>query len=264
LGVNVFQTWRLERQLRGRSGRQGDPGESAMFHGIDDPEFRPMFGTGIGAKMVDKVMRGSDEPASNRLIQVSLERFLRRAADIASATLIAGVAYDTVFDEQRDAVHRRREAAVRGADLRAEITAAMERLIDEKLAEAGHDLPALRSTLTALIPLDVDTAERDALCAGAQAAYRRREAELDARHGDGSTRELERRITRAVIDAEWRRHLRDIEDLPRGAAIHQIAGRDPLIAYRRDAADLFADMIRRVDEAIVDKLFHIDADIDAD
>ncbi|HEY2699528.1 MAG TPA: hypothetical protein VGJ45_28990 [Pseudonocardiaceae bacterium] len=175
LGTNVFQTWRLEQHLRGRAGRQGDPGESDMFYSVDDSEMRGMMGR--YRNFIETTLRSTDTPTNNRITEYAFQRALRRHAERMSAHLIEQTAYDVVFDEQRAAISRRRQAALRGADLRAEIVGRL----------TGAKLPA----------------------------YDQREAEVDAAIGTGAMRELERRVTVTVIDKQWRAHIRAMDDLDR-------------------------------------------------
>jgi preprotein translocase subunit SecA len=208
LGTNVFQTWRLEQHLRGRAGRQGDPGESDMFYCMDDPEIRALMGRYLNR--VDKMMRSEDTPANSRIIEYAFRRSLRRHAERMSAGLIERTAYYVVFDEQYAAISRRRSAALHGASLRAEIVG---RLTEAKLA-----------------------------------AYDQREAEVDATIGPGAMRELERRVTMTVIDRQWRKHIRAMDDLDK------TQGTD---AYRRDAAKVFADTLAKIDEDIIGYVFTV-------
>jgi preprotein translocase subunit SecA len=126
---------------------------------------------------IETTLRSTDTPTNNRITEYAFQRALRRHAGRMSAHLIEQTAYDVVFDEQRAAISRRRQAALRGADLRAEIVGRL----------TGAKLPA----------------------------YDQREAEVDAAIGTGAMRELERRVTVTVIDKQWRAHIRAMDDLDR-------------------------------------------------
>lgn len=240
LGTNVFVTWRLEQHLRGRAGRQGDPGESDMFYCMDDPAIRALMGRHLN--MIDKMMRLDEKAMTGRYLEYFYRRALRKHAERMSAKIIGQVAYSVVFDEHRAAVFRLRQAAIQTENIQPEIMAMIDRLTDAQL--------------TQFVPLETDPDEsvRDAV----RRAYQRREAEIDAIAGAGEMRYLERRVVCVVIDREWPKHIEAMDALAEARRPTSKDKEDEQLArYRRDAAKLFSDTLTKIDEDIVGFLFNL-------
>ena len=273
LGAEMFETRRLEQHLRGRSGRHGEPGESAFFIALDDEMWQTApVDPKHTARMGSLIAKGAD-PLEIRQFNWVVTRFLNQRSAHMSAQLIEAFTYDAVLDEQRTAIYRRRQAAVNGADLREYCRGLIDQQVDRYVAGAERqhqDVNAARASFAEQFRISVDAGEisgsnyqrlGELLRADAHRRYDDREAELDALNPDDrpgtKARQLEQQSTIVIIDRCWRQHLQTMEDVITASALHRVAGRDQLTAYRRDAAEAFGTLVEQIDEDIVKYLLTV-------
>ncbi|HCU51795.1 MAG TPA: preprotein translocase subunit SecA, partial [Micromonosporaceae bacterium] len=280
LGTERHESRRIDNQLRGRSGRQGDPGESRFYLSLGDELMRR-----FNAALVERVMvtlRVPDEvPIEAKMVtraiksaqsQVEMQNFEIRKNVLK---------YDEVMNKQRKVTYGERLRVLRGEDLREQIDNMITDVVTAYVlgATSGSyaedwDLEKLWTALKTLYPIGVrwqDIVEEaedltpeallELVVADAHRAYEQREAEIDATAGKGAMRELERRVLLSVLDRKWREHLYEMDYLKEGIHLRATAQRDPLIEYQREGFDMFAQMMDGIKEEAVGFLFNADVQV---
>ena len=248
-GLDVLGTERDERridnQLRGRSGRQGDPGESRFYLSLDDESMR-LFATGALQWVIGKTLP-DDVPIEARMVTKAIERAQstveQRNGEIRKNVL----KYDEVMNEQRKVIYRRRDQILAGADLRQEafeyLDDAVRTTVDAHCVTEvpeDWDLEGLHAELLTFYPSTV-TVEQSGTCphtddmhvlvmSDAETYYQRREEE----HPD-LMREVERQVMLQLIDQRWREHLQEMDYLQEGINLRAMGERDPLVEWQREA-----------------------------
>jgi preprotein translocase subunit SecA len=273
LGTERHESRRIDNQLRGRSGRQGDPGESRFYLSLED-ELMRLFATGA----MDWVMGKSlpdDVPIESKMVSKAIERAQttveQRNAEIRKNVL----KYDEVMSEQRRVIYARREQILAGADLR---TGAMEYLaeaVDGAIAtfcvsdfSEEWDLEGLVAEVRTLWPSRLDVTALadsegtdelyDRLMAEAVAHYEAREAEA----GDDLMRRLEREVMLRIIDQRWREHLADMDYLRDGINLRAMGQKDPLNEWQREGFEMFSAMMSGIARDFVRYLMHIEVKVE--
>ncbi|WP_166987600.1 preprotein translocase subunit SecA [Canibacter zhoujuaniae] len=265
LGTERHESRRIDNQLRGRAGRQGDPGESRFYLSLTDHLMR-LFQSGLASTMMnnpripdDAVLEGK---IMSRGIQSAQTQVETRNAEIRKNVL----KYDDVLNRQRQAIYADREQILDGDDIRDRVTQFREDTIRNIVnahqnADGGWDLDGIWNELGRLYPMGITADELLAAAGGkfgkngadyisrelisdAEHAYKAREEEL----GEIGMRELERRVVLATIDRHWRDHLYEMEYLKEGIGLRAMAQRDPLVEYQREGYELFQAMTDQIKE----------------
>ncbi|MBE9376346.1 preprotein translocase subunit SecA [Saccharopolyspora sp. HNM0983] len=276
LGTERHESRRIDNQLRGRSGRQGDPGESRFYLSLGDELMRR-----FNAAMVETVMTRLKVPDEVPIEHKMVTRAIRNAqtqVEQQNTEIRKNVLkYDEVMNQQRSVIYTERRRVLEGEDLREQL---MHMLTDVVTAyvnaetSAGYaedwDFEKLWSALKTLYPVAVDVEQLEddeedlskerlleLIVADARAAYDRREAEVDGKVGPGAMRELERRVVLSVLDRKWREHLYEMDYLKEGIGLRAMAQRDPLVEYRREGFDMFHAMLDALKEESVSFLFNV-------
>jgi preprotein translocase subunit SecA len=277
LGTERHESRRIDNQLRGRSGRQGDPGESRFYLSLQD-ELMHRF----KSDMVDSFLRRfnvpDDVPIEAKMVSNAIRSAQTQVEQQNFEIRKNILKYDEVMNRQRTVVYDERRRVMEGEDLGEQIREFIETTIDGYVREAtseGYDeeweLDKLWTALKELYPVGVtpDQVREQAggalsadflssvLVEDALAAYDRREAEL----GEEVTRELERRVVLSVLDRRWREHLYEMDYLQEGIGLRAIGQRDPLVEYQREGFDLFQAMMDGVKEETVGYLFNVAVDV---
>jgi preprotein translocase subunit SecA len=277
LGTERHESRRIDNQLRGRSGRQGDPGESRFYLSLQDDLMR-LF----KSEWVDMILRSlnipDDQPIEHKRVSNAIKgaQTQREAQNFEIRKDV--LKYDDVLNRQRQVIYEERRMVLEGGDLSEQIghmldesvTAYVRGATSEGYPEAW-DLDQLWTALRTLYPISVSIEEiedeaggRDALASelltqrlvdDARAAYALREAEL----GSEPMRELERRVLLTVLDRKWREHLYEMDYLREGIGLRAFAQKQPLVEYQREGFDLFSVMMDAIKEESVGLLFHLDA-----
>ncbi|WP_424189354.1 preprotein translocase subunit SecA [Actinokineospora sp. G85] len=280
LGTERHESRRIDNQLRGRAGRQGDPGESRFYLSLGD-ELMRRFNSGMVERVMDTLRVPEDQPIEAKMVTRAIKsaqtQVEQQNFDIRKNIL----KYDEVMDKQRKVIYAERERILRGEDLQSQI----QRMIDDTVAAYVQGATAdgyaedwdhhkLWTALKQLYPVSVtweelvDRAEADgsdmdheylltAIQEDAAAAYAAREAEIDGRVGEGTMRELERRVMLTVLDRKWREHLYEMDYLKEGIGLRAMAQRDPQIEYQREGFEMFAVMLDALKEESVSYLFNL-------
>ncbi len=265
MGTERHESRRIDNQLRGRSGRQGDPGESRFYLSLEDDLMR-IFATGA----MDWVMSRSledDIPIESKMVTKSVERAQTTVEQRNAETRKNVLRYDEVMNNQRRVIYQLRGQILEGAELREQ---ALEHLSDEVEAIAA-DLPEddpwdHRSILTTvgnlwptdLTPEDLAGTETPEDLAGrllddATALYERRESEIGAEVMRG----LERQVMLRVIDQHWRTHLYEMDYLKEGIHLRAAGQKDPLSEWQREGFEMFGDLMKRIRGDFVRMITHI-------
>ena len=274
LGTERHESRRIDNQLRGRSGRQGDPGESRFYLSLTD-ELMRLFNTGMATRLMAAAPEDSalDSKIVSRAIATAQSNVEGRNAEQRKNVL----KYDDVLNRQREAIYKDRGRILHGDDLKEQISGFVDEvlttIIDARVAE-GHaedwDFDELWSALKQVYPISItvdDLAEdagdrtkitRDQIVkevlADAHLIYEEREKSV----GEESMREIERRVMLSVIGERWPEHLYEMEYLKEGIGLRAMAQRDPLVEYQREGYDMYQSMLGAVREETVTYLFNLD------
>ena len=281
LGTERHESRRIDNQLRGRSGRQGDPGESRFYLSLGDELMRRFNGATLES-LLTRLNLPDDVPIEakmvNRAIKSAQTQVEQQNFEIRKNVL----KYDEVMNQQRMVIYEERKRILDGEDLRQQshdmlvdvITAYVDGATAEGYAE-DWDLEQLWGALRTLYPVGVDhhdlidsdavgeagelTREEllDILVTDAEKAYATREADIDATAGPGAMRQLERNVLLNVLDRKWREHLYEMDYLKEGIGLRAMAQRDPLVEYQREGYDMFIGMLDALKEESVGFLFNV-------
>jgi preprotein translocase subunit SecA len=277
LGTERHESRRIDNQLRGRSGRQGDPGESRFYLSLQDDLMR-LFNSGAAASLMG---RGPDDLAIesktvSRAIRSAQSQVEGRNAEIRKNVL----KYDDVLNRQREAIYGDRRHILEGDDLADRVERFLEDVVTEVVdahTGEGHsddwDFDTLWTELKVLYPVGLtidevlteagsrgkitDTMLRQEILSDAKIAYQKRTATI----GEPAMRELERRVVLSVIDRRWRDHLYEMDYLKDGIGLRAMAQRDPLVEYQREGFALFQSMMGQIREETVGFLFNLEVEV---
>ncbi|MBA3802353.1 MAG: preprotein translocase subunit SecA [Acidimicrobiia bacterium] len=268
IGSERHESRRIDNQLRGRSGRQGDPGESRFYLSLDD-ELMRLFATGALSYVMNRTLP-DDEAIEAKMVTKAIER-AQTTVETRNAEIRKNVLkYDEVMNEQRKVIYARRDQILNGEDLKS---AALEYLADAvdslieahcaSVADDEWDLDGLAAELRTFWPTTV-TEERlgdssntdemyDLVMADATAEYERRETEL----GDQVMREVERQVMLRIIDQRWREHLEEMDYLKEGINLRAVGQKDPLTEWQREGFEMFGAMMKGIAQDFVKYVMHV-------
>ncbi|MFC4586457.1 preprotein translocase subunit SecA [Sphaerisporangium corydalis] len=281
LGTERHESRRIDNQLRGRSGRQGDPGESRFYLSLEDDLMR-LFNSARVEMIMTRLNIPEDVPIESGIVSKAIASAQHQVEQQNFEIRKNVLKYDEVMNRQRKVIYAERHRVLEGADLRDQVRDFVTEVIDgyvsaatsegfaeewdlDKLWKAFQQLYPISATVDELIEREAD-GERENLTpqligdwvkADALAAYERREEELGAE----TVRELERRVILSVLDRKWREHLYEMDYLQEGIALRAYAQRDPLIEYQREGFDMFAAMLEGIKEESVGYLFNLEVEV---
>ena len=291
LGTERHESRRIDNQLRGRSGRQGDPGESRFYLSMEDDLMR-MFASGLAQRIMSSGAYPDDVPLESKMVTRGIAGAQRQVESRNYEIRKNVLKYDDVMTEQREKVYSERRRVLDGEDLEPQIEAfraqAVSSIVNAGTAEGRPDewdLDALWDELGRLYPVgltqdevvealggkDALTSERliDELSEDVAVAYEDAEARIEANAlahvqlGEDPMRTLERRILLAVVDKRWREHLYEMDYLKEGIGLRAMAQRDPLVEYANEGARMFRAMMEGIREETVEQIFANVARFDA-
>lgn len=271
IGTERHESRRIDNQLRGRAGRQGDNGSSRFYLSLEDDLMR-LFGSDNIASIMDKLGMDENEPIEHQLITRSIEQAQKKVEgrnfDIRKHVL----QYDDVMNQQREVIYGQRRQILMGEGLKENIMSMINQMIDqymdlyanEKLYPEDWDVNSLAESCTnlfapkgRLVPEELEKFSRDELkdelYSVAKEAYDLREAMFGA---DGM-RELEKVVMLKVVDNKWIEHLDHMDMLREGITLRAYGQRDPLIEYKIEAFDMFERMIANIQEEIARTVFQV-------
>jgi preprotein translocase subunit SecA len=277
IGTERHEARRIDRQLRGRSGRQGDPGASQFFISLEDNLMR-LFAPERISSMMDKLGAPEGEPLAHPMLNKSIERAQKRVEARNFEIRKHLLEYDNVMNQQREIIYERRNAVLEGEDISSEVQEMLEELVTDRID--GHlpegmpldevDWKPFFSELelfflTPLKPDDFAAAIEEGVDAltvatldAVRASYARREAE----YGESIMREVERHVILRTIDEKWRDHLYEVDRLKEGIGWASVGGKDPLLQYKKDAYEYFVALNLQIRDEVVKRLFRVQIQVD--
>jgi len=270
LGTERHESRRIDNQLRGRSGRQGDPGASRFFLSLEDDLMR-MFATKTVSGLMDRLSLPDDVPITHRLVTRAIANAQRQVESQNFERRKNVLKYDEVMNKQREVIYDTRRLILEGEDLREQTVGFLADVVSDVIAlyapqgvyPEEWDLDGLFTALGTIYPsgvrkedvhLDtVDHAEFEALLLeDAERAYKNREAEL----GTELLADLQRAVLLNVLDRRWREHLYEMDYLQEGIGLRAIGQRDPLVEYQREAFDMFQALQESIKREAVTYVFN--------
>ena len=271
VGTERHESRRIDNQLRGRSGRQGDHGSSRFYLSLEDDLMR-LFGADNIASLMDKLGMEEDEPIEHSLISRSIEQAQKKVEAQHFNTRKNVLEYDDVMNQQREVIYGQRRQILHGEKLRENIFFMIEKLIDhgmdlfvnEKIHPEEWDFDGLIEYATDLFAAEGDLQKteldgmsreeiREDLLESANENYDRREALF----GADNMRELEKVVMLKVVDSKWMDHLDAMDMLRQGIGLRAYGQKDPLIEYKIEAFDMFGQMIEHIQEDIVKYIYRV-------
>ena len=280
LGTERHESRRIDNQLRGRSGRQGDPGESRFYLSLQDDLMR-RFNSGLVERFLSAAGIPDDAPIESKMVSNAI-RSAQTQVEAQNFEIRKNVLkYDDVLNRQRQVVYGERRLVLEGEDIKDQVQTFLKDTLGAYVAAAtgegfpeDWDLETLWTALSALYPisftvkdLENELGSRSALDTDyleqrvvddAISAYATRESAL----GSEVMRELERKVLLSVFDRKWREHLYEMDYLQEGIGLRAMAQRDPLVEYQREGFDLFAAMMDAIKEEIAGYLFNVEVSVE--
>jgi preprotein translocase subunit SecA len=273
LGTERHESRRIDNQLRGRSGRQGDPGESRFYLSLED-ELMRLFATGV----MSRVMNASfpdDVPLESKMVSRAVERAQGTVEDRNFEIRKNVLKYDEVMNEQRKVIYKRRQQILDGEDLREEatdaITSAIGRLVDQYCDGEYHeewDIPGLLDAAKSYFPTRITKEQiengvmreeiEQLFIDDALTLYDDKEAQI----GTEVLRDIERRVLLSVLDQHWREHLYEMDYLQEGINLRAMGQQDPLAEWQREGFDMFEAMMGQIEDDFVRYVFHLQVVVD--
>ncbi|MFM8268473.1 MAG: preprotein translocase subunit SecA [Ilumatobacteraceae bacterium] len=268
LGTERHESRRIDNQLRGRSGRQGDPGASRFYLSLEDDLMR-LFATGALSWVMGRALP-DDEAIEAKMVTKAIERAQttveQRNAEIRKNVL----KYDEVMNEQRKVIYARRDQILAGADLKSAaleyLSDAVDALIDAHCVSEDSDewdIEGLVRELSTFWPNEIAVASieplddaddiYDLVMADARAHYERRETEL----GPEVMRDVERQVMLRIIDQRWREHLEEMDYLQEGINLRAMGQKDPLTEWQREGFEMFGSMMKGIAQDFVRYVMHV-------
>ena len=279
LGTERHESRRIDNQLRGRSGRQGDPGESRFYLSLGDDLMR-LFKSDWVERVLLALKVPDDQPIENKSVTKSIASAQGQVEALNFESRKNVLKYDDVMSRQREVIYGERREVLEGADLHDQVRTMIDEFVTTYVTAATEgfpeewDLDALWAALKTVYPISLryQDLERDAggrdgldretlmddLKADAHKAYDARESEV----GVEVMRELERQVLLSVLDRKWREHLYEMDYLREGIGLRAYSQRDPLVEYQREGFDMFNAMKEGIREETVGFLFNLEVQVD--
>jgi preprotein translocase subunit SecA len=269
LGTERHESRRIDNQLRGRAGRQGDRGKSRFYLSLEDDLMR-LFATGAMNYVMDRALP-EDVPIEAKMVSKAIER-AQNTVEAKNAEVRKNVLkYDEVMNEQRKVIYKRRRQILEGEDLRDESVDAITEVVDHLIAThagAEHpeewDVDALDTEMQSFWPTELDAdrlaeepstgALYETLAADALERYEERESTV----GVDTMRQVERQIMLRLIDQRWREHLYEMDYLREGIHLRAMGQKDPATEWQREGYEMFGHMIKAIDSEYVRYIMHVE------
>jgi preprotein translocase subunit SecA len=270
MGTERHEARRIDNQLRGRAGRQGDPGSSRFFVSFGDDVMRRFAPEWVG-NMMGALGMDEDMPLESRMASRAIESAQTKVEGHNFDIRKHVVEYDDVMNKHRDLIYTERRKILEGADLKANIWDMVEQDVTDLMEnhvpdgqQEGRDLKALLTEVKTIVPLPPHFTEAhfaslsreeilQELLAEAQAQYEAKEQEL----GADKMRMLERLVMVGTIDRLWVEHLTALEDMRQGIGLAGYGGQDPLVAFKREAHDMWDQLSDHIRQQITHRIFHV-------
>ncbi len=275
IGTERHEARRIDNQLRGRSGRQGDPGASRFYVALEDDLMR-LFGGERIRMIIEKISGGEDIPLEYSMMTRQIEKAQKRIEERNYKSRSQVLKYDDVMNQQREVIYAQRRRVLMGEDIRDTIKQMLRSTIEQIVAAhcpgeipySQWDLEALNLALHSVIPaaylqpLTEDEVEKRRgkdigalLLERAQAAYEKKSAELEEAGLD--MREIERVVLLREVDSKWMEHIDNMDQLRDGIGLRAYGQTDPVVAYQKEGFDMFDEMISAIQQGTVQTLFRV-------
>jgi preprotein translocase subunit SecA len=282
LGTERHESRRIDNQLRGRSGRQGDPGESRFYLSLQD-ELMRRFNSGLVERFLGAAGMPEETPLESKIVSNAIKSAQTQVESLNFEMRKNVLRYDDVMNKQRTVVYSERREVLEGVDIKELVEVSLKETITAYVNSATQtgvaedwDLKTLWNALRTLYPISFTSEQMLSEIGGAVAldndylleriledsrqAYGKRESELTPT----VMRELERKILLSVLDRKWREHLYEMDYLQEGIGLRAMAQRDPLVEYQREGFDLFSAMMDAVKEELVSFVFNVEVQVEGD
>ncbi|MGZ4213091.1 MAG: preprotein translocase subunit SecA [Actinomycetota bacterium] len=271
LGTERHESRRIDNQLRGRSGRQGDPGESRFYLSLEDDLMR-LFATGMVDRLMSSLKIPDDMPIESKLVTRSIARAQHQREQQNFEIRKNVLKYDDVINKQREAIYGRRNELLDGEDIEEQAEQWIRDVVEAVVLEFANpdiqpeewDLDALAITMRTVYPtaMSAESFDRqfltveeltDRFADEALEVYDRRADEI----GEEEFRNIERRVLLSVLDSKWREHLYEMDYLQEGIGLRAIGQRDPLVEYQNEGFQMFQAMQSEIKQEFVQYMFHV-------
>jgi preprotein translocase subunit SecA len=271
LGTERHESRRIDNQLRGRSGRQGDPGESMFYLSLEDDLMR-MFASDRVSSIMDRLKWPEDEPIAARMVTRAVESAQRQIEELNFERRKNILKYDDVMNTQRQVIYGERHKILNGADFKEEalnfvtevLSGTVAQWTGDKTFSEEWDLEGLRAAIGEVYPIRLraeDLAEArniaeltQLVLEDALALYEEKESAV----GSAVMRELERMVLMSITDNKWREHLYEMDYLQEGIHLRAYGQRDPLTEYRREAYDMFEELTQGIRDEFVRYIYRVE------
>jgi preprotein translocase subunit SecA len=273
LATERHESRRIDNQLRGRSGRQGDPGESRFYLSLED-ELMRLFATGAMNWVMGRALP-DDEAIEAKMVSKAIER-AQNTVESRNAEIRKNVLkYDEVMNEQRKVIYAKRDQILTGGDLHSQLLSSLDKAMHDLVAEhcsadspSDWDLELLHTEVTGYYPTKFTVEElgqaanrtvlTNSFITEANEHYAAKEAEL----GPEILRDVERNILLSIIDQRWREHLQEMDYLQEGINLRAMGQKDPLVEWQREGYDMFGHLVRAIDDDFVRYAMHAEVTVE--
>jgi preprotein translocase subunit SecA len=272
LGTERHESRRIDNQLRGRSGRQGDPGSSRFYLSLEDDLMR-IFGGDRIQGLMNRIGMDEGEPIEHRLISGAIERAQRKVEGHHFDIRKQLIEYDDVMNQQREVIYRQRQESLRGENLKPAIVEMIQGIVesiadefaDDRLLPEEWDWQALNDEFFQFFSFRVhpdksilDSLSQemlyDYLYSETMAFYQKKELDLDPRE----FRKVEQLVMLQTVDRYWKDHLLQMDHLKEGIGLRGYAQQNPLIVYKKEGFEMFQEMIYQIQKSIISVLFRVE------
>lgn len=272
IGTERHEARRIDNQLRGRAGRQGDPGSSRFYLSLEDDLLR-LFGSDRISSLMEKLGMKEGEAIEHPWLTKAIEAAQKKVESMHFEARKYLLAYDDVMNKQREVIYRERKYVLENSDLKGHFFKMVEDLVDllldayvgEEIRPEERDVKGLIHRLKSLFPFDLDLTEEEILegnrahvkekiLSKAKDSYEDREKRI----GTDAMRQVEKLVMLHVIDTRWKEHLLALDHLRQGIGLRAYGQKDPLLEYQFEAFELFKELIARIKEEIITYLFRVE------
>ncbi|AUW94730.1 preprotein translocase subunit SecA [Sulfobacillus thermotolerans] len=271
IGTERHESRRIDNQLRGRAGRQGDPGSSRFYLSLED-DFLRLFAAQTLSNLMDRLGVEEDEPIESPMLSRAIESAQKKVEARNFDARKQVLQYDDVMNLQREVIYKQRKDILSKENLREDIMHMLSELVDDALAvhcpanlhpDEWELQPLLDSLHEIFLPEgmvrveDLEGKEREemqqVLVEAGTRAYEQKEQEF----GEEAVRELERMILLRVVDSKWMEHLDAMDNLREGVGLRAYGQQDPLVEYKKEAYDMYQNMLGAIREEVIRMMFHL-------
>ncbi len=271
IGTERHESRRIDNQLRGRAGRQGDPGCSRFFLSLEDDLMR-LFGSDNIATIMDKLGMEEDDPIEHKLITRSIEQAQKKVEARNFDMRKHVLEYDDVMNQQREVIYGQRRQILTGDNLRENILNMIHEIIDAQMQDYANeklypeewnldglieDAEKIYAPSGKLVKAELEAMSRDELASYLKEIAEKGYQERELMFGEANMRELEKVVMLKVVDGKWMEHLDHMDMLREGIGLRAFGQKNPLIEYKIEAYDMFQEMIGKIQEDIANLMYRV-------